>query len=355
MTPRSSRPCVAWIVFRSLAFLMAMTAPAAAVTIDWVTVGDAGNEADTAGLPNPAGGVAYEYRIMRYEWTNSQYVAYLNAVDPDGSNPNGIWRTAMGTNVRGGVSFTSGNANGAKYQARANMGDKPVNYISWFQAARVANWLHNGSETYTISDATATAPQNTGAYTLGTGTNGSAPAKNGDARFWIPTEDEWYKAAYYKGGGMNAGYWIYPTQSDTAPLSVTASLDGQGSAGALGNFANFALGADWNGQDGNVTTVGTNGRASAYGAFDLGGNIGEFNDLTGAAGSSRGLRGANWQAASVSLMSTSGRNSVATDFVQNYSGFRLASPVAVPEPSTLALGLAGFAWAAWAAQRRRRY
>ena len=39
------------------------------------------------------------------------------------------------------------------------------------------------------------------------------------ALFFLPSEDEWYKAAYYKGGGTNAGYWDYPTQSDTAPTA----------------------------------------------------------------------------------------------------------------------------------------
>ena len=113
--------------------------PAAAVTISWVTVGDPGNTADTTGDPNPAGAVAESFRIMTYEWTNTQYVDFLNAVDPDGLNPQGIYNVNMGSDARGGISYTGGNAAGSKYAARTNMGDKPVNYVSWFDAARVSN------------------------------------------------------------------------------------------------------------------------------------------------------------------------------------------------------------------------
>ena len=63
------------------------------------------------------------------------------------------------------------------------MGDKPVNFVSWFDAARVANWLMNG--------ATGTSSTETGAYTLvGGQTSGTAPARNSDATFYVPTEDQ---------------------------------------------------------------------------------------------------------------------------------------------------------------------
>jgi hypothetical protein len=101
-------------------------ASARAVTIDWVTVGDPGNTADTSGNPNPAGAVADAFRIMEYEWTNSQYTEFLNSVDPNGTNPNSVYNALMGSNARGGISFTSGNASGSKYAIRSNMGDWPA-------------------------------------------------------------------------------------------------------------------------------------------------------------------------------------------------------------------------------------
>jgi formylglycine-generating enzyme required for sulfatase activity len=176
---------------------------------------------------------------------------------------------------------------------------------------------------------------------------------NPGATFYIPTENQWYKAAYYKGGSTNAGYWTYATQSDTVPTSVTAGSTGIGSSGSTGNFANYSSGAVWNGRTGNVTTVGTNGGASAYGAFDMSGNVNEWNDLTGDAGSSRGLRAGSWFDAA-STLSSPIRSSInpSSEFV--WYGFRLASPVPVPEPSTHAIALAGLACGGYSLFRRRR-
>jgi formylglycine-generating enzyme required for sulfatase activity len=322
---------------------MGFAVPAAhAVTIDWVTVGDPGNAADTTGY----GAVADAFRIMKFEFTNAQYTGFLNAVDPSGTNPNGVYNTNMGSNARGGISFTSGAASGSKYAIRTDMGDKPVNYVSWFDAARVANWLQNGQGSGSTE---------TGAYTLNGATSGTAPAVNSGASYLLPTEDQWYKAAYYKGGSSNAGYWDYATQSDTDPTAATAGGTGIGSAGlgSTDNSANFNSAASWNSQTGNVTTVGTNGGASAYGAFDMSGNLHEWNDLTGAAGSSRGLRGGNWLFDAF-FLSSSFRTTAAPSDGNSFIGFRLASTVAVPEPSTLALLAAGLACGGYGFIRRRR-
>ena len=201
------------------------------------------------------------------------------------------------------------------------MGDKPVNFVSWFDAARVSNWYQNG--------ATSSSSTETGAYTLvGGQTTGTAPAVNSGATFSVPTEDQWYKAAYYKGGGTSAGYWDYATQSNTLPTAVTAGSTGIGSAGSTGNFANYDNGAAWNSQNGNVTTVGTNGGPSAYGTFDQSGNVFEWNDLTGDADSSRGLRGGDWSHGASSV-SSSVRYSYDPSGELSYIGFRLASPVSV--------------------------
>jgi sulfatase modifying factor 1 len=325
------------------ALLGLLAVPAhAQVTLDMVTVGDPGNTADTTTY----GAVADSFQIMKFEFTNQQYTDFLNSVDPNGTNPNSVYNASMGSNARGGISFTSGNAPGSKYAFRTNMGDKPVNYVSWFDAARVSNWLMNGGTTSSSTE--------TGAYTLvGGQTSGTAPAVNPGATFYIPTEDQWYKAAYYKGGNTNAGYWDYATQSDTAPTAVTAGLTGIGSSGSTGNFANYNSVASWNGQTGNVTTVGTNGGASAYGAFDMSGNVWEWNDLTGASASARGLRGGYWSF-DASRLSSSGRFTDAPSYERNFVGFRLASPVAVPEPSTWVMGLAGIACGGWQALRRRK-
>jgi len=95
-------------------------------------------------LPDSSLPVADSFQIMKFEWTNAQYVQFLNAVDASGTNPNAVYNTNMDSNPRGGISFTSGASDGSKYAAKTNMGEKPVNFVSWFDAARVANWLQNG-------------------------------------------------------------------------------------------------------------------------------------------------------------------------------------------------------------------
>ena len=177
---------------------------ARAVTIDWLTVGDPGNAADTA--PAGYGAVADAFQIMKYEFTNQQYTEFLNSVDPNGTNPNSVYNSNMGSGARGGISFTSGAASGSKYAARSNMGGKPVNFVSWFDAARVSNWLMNG--------ATGTSSTETGAYTLNDATSGNAPAVNPGATFYVPMEDQWYKAAFYQGGARTRA-------TGTTPRRVT--------------------------------------------------------------------------------------------------------------------------------------
>ena len=312
----------------------------AQVTIDWVTVGDPGNRADTA--PAGYGDVATSFQIMKYEFTDQQYTDFLNSVAA--TDTYSLYNANMGSNARGGI--TRRGASGSyTYAVMSNMGDKPVNYVSWFDAARVSNWLVNG--------ATGTSSMETGAYALNNATSGNAPAVNNGATFYIPTEDQWYKAAYYKGGSTNAGYWDYATQSDSDPTAATAGSTGIGSSGSTGNFANYNAVADWNSLNGNVTTVGTDGGASAYGAFDMSGNLYEWNDLTGAAVSSRALRGGSWLD-SAFYLSSSLRNSIGPSDEFNDFGVRLASPVAVPEPSTWVMGLAGLACGGYSMFCRRK-
>jgi formylglycine-generating enzyme len=325
--------------------LCLLSSPAGAVTIDMVTVGDPGNTADTTTY----GAVADAFQIMKFEFQNSQFADFLNAVAA--TDTYSLYNSNMGSNARGGIT-RSGTPGSYTYAIRTNMGNKPVNYVSWFDAARVANWLQNGQGSGSTE---------TGAYTLvGGQTSGTAPAANSGASYLLPTENQWYKAAYYKGSGTNAGYWDYATQSDSDPTAVTADATGIGSAVGtgnvgVGNFANYSQGADWGSpvQDGNVTTVGTNGGASAYGAFDMSGNLYEWNDLTGASGSSRGIRGGGWYS-NAFVLSSSDRFTLDPSNGFDNVGFRLASPVAVPEPSTWVMGLAGIACGGWQMYRRRR-
>ena len=77
-----------------------------AVTIDWVTVGNPGNANDTIGAGY--GAVASSYQIGKYDVTICQYTEFLNAADPNGTNTNGIYNAAMGTDLNSAGIFVHG-------------------------------------------------------------------------------------------------------------------------------------------------------------------------------------------------------------------------------------------------------
>jgi len=300
-----------------------ITSASASITMDWVNVGHAGNAADTTGY----GAVAYAYQIGKNEVTNDQYTAFLNAADPTGANANGIYNASMGSIARGGITYTAGAGSGSKYTIRTNMGNKPVNFVSWYDSARFTNWLGNGQGSGSTE---------TGAYTL-SGNTGII-TKNVGASVYLPSEDEWYKAAYYDptpGAGGGDNYWLHATQSDTAPTVGSANSTGEiTNPGA--NVANYASGADWGTpvQNGNVTTVGSAAANNYFGTADQGGNVWEWNDAV-ISGSSRGLRGGSFVLGEGSLRASNRTYGVPTVEV-NGIGFRVAS---VPEPTSLLLTL----------------
>lgn len=286
----------------------------AQIAIDWVTVGNAGN------APDPItgfGAVSYEYRIGRYEVTNAQYAAFLNSVAA--SDPNGLYNTRMGSDPRGGI-IRSGTDGAYTYMVKPNMGNQPVNWVSWYDAARMCNWMTNGQ---------GVGGTESGIYTLAGPT--TVTAINGNLsnpkQVFIPNEDEWYKAAYHQPfsqGGDVDDYWLYAIRSNSAPIPVAATIIGDVASPAQ-NRVNFNLGADWNGQNGNVTTVGSTGSSSFYGASDMNGNVWEWNETP--IGNSRGLRGGCWDNFELNLRSTHRNFGSPSNEFDGVDGFRLASPL----------------------------
>lgn len=183
----------------------------------FVSVVDAGNSNDSTGY----GAVSYFYSIAQYLVTNCEYAVFLNAVAA--TDTYNLYNTSMNSDDRGGIT-RSGSSGSYTYSVKTNMGNKPVNYVTWFDCARYCNWLHNNKPSGSQNSSTT----EDGAYTLNGATTGNAVPSNNDAKYHLPTENEWYKAAYYKGGGTNAGYWTYATQSNTAPTCVTADVNGNG-------------------------------------------------------------------------------------------------------------------------------
>lgn len=292
------------------------------ICIDTVNVGDAGNLADT---DTGYGAVSYDYAIGKYEITVTQYVAFLNAVADVPANPAvaALWKPEMEDTVSylsAGLIRRSGSGTTADPYVYAeipdttlgqNSGRRGILNIEWFSAARFANWLHNG--------ATKTASTETGAYSLNGATSGVF-MKNADARWWIPTEDEWYKAAYYDPtkSGVNK-YWKYPTRSDDLPV---AELFPGGS-----NSANYDSPAALEGH--RVTPVGAYaGSVSYYGTYDQAGLMWEWNDAvyTDYSGTplTRGMRGGSWSLGMINV-SKFGPRDYEADYDDDDSGFRLAT------------------------------
>jgi len=203
-----------------------------------------------------------------------------------------------------------------------------VTYVSWFDAARFSNWLVNGQ---------GIGGTETGAYTLNGATSGIIE-KNSGASWYIASEDEWYKAAYYSPGASTDSYWLYPTQSDTAPGNVVGSGANQANY-YTGNYS-VTQSASYSGSQNYLTDGGAfSGSASHYGTYDQGGNVWEWNDAV--IGSSRGLRGGTWSDY-YGVLQSSYRNLISPAFENSLVGFRVAS---VPEPSTaMLLGIVGAGW-----------
>jgi sulfatase modifying factor 1 len=335
---------------------------ARAVTIDLVPVGNPGNANDTTGY----GGVAYDYQIGKYEVTIGQYTEFLNAVAA--TDTYSLYNSNMATSAyiagisrtgaSGAYSYSVIAASGSAPFGGVSAANRPITFVSWFDSARFANWLANGQPT---GAQTSTTTEN-GAYNLNGATSGTARARNvtnpntgATPTYVIPTENEWYKAAYYSPvlNSGSGGYYTYATQSNTAPGNIIS-----GAANQV-NYNNGVYSVTQSASDSEsqnfLTDVGAfSGSGSFYGTFDQSGNVFEWNDLTGAAGSSRGLRGGNWSSISASDLSSSDRSTVAPSFGNDTAGFRLASPVPVPEPSTWVMGAVGLACVAWRSVRRGR-
>jgi len=300
------------------------------VNVETVTVGDAGNAADTNGY----GGVAYEFNIGKNEITIGQYVAFLNSVAA--SDHYGLFTTNYNTasdvlgirrqGASGSYTYSAiATGNSPITYTPEGISNRPVSYTTWFSAARFANWLHNG--------ATNGASTETGAYTLNGATSGFI-ARNLDARWWIPTEDEWYKAAYYRRGNRNAGYWLYPTQSSVAPGNRVLSISNQANIALPDGNGKYSLTQNWYVAGPNyLAAVGSySGSAGPYGTFDQGGNLQEWTDAV--QGDLRIARGGNFRS-SPQEISSSARAAIVPTWWNASTTIRLATTAPLPQLPTL--------------------
>ena len=318
----------------------------------WVAVGNPGNATDTRYSSNPAdtrytgisaGAVAYEYNIGKYEVTAGQYCAFLNAVAA--TDTYGLYNASMDSDSYGCQITRQGTSGSYEYDfsgrpsgTEADWANRPVNYVSWGDAVRFANWLTNGQPTMAQGNGST----ETGAYNLnGAMTNAELMAvvvpsaaqretwSNGTKSYFLLTsEDEWYKAAYHDmTAGLAETYFNYPTSSNTVPSGVLVEPTDPGNNATFYQIGDIIGSPYWR------TEVGAHENSdSPYGTFDQGGNVEEWNEAVFVEYASRGKRGGTFNFSG---------GTHASDWSSNYPtyenyflGFRVAS---VPEPATLAL------------------
>ncbi len=318
----------------SLVLWFCVVSSATAVTIDWSPVGNPGNAPDFTGY----GAIGYEYNIGTYDVTVGQYTDFLNAVAK--TDPYGLYNTLMATDLNIAGIARNGSLGSYTYSIIGSSANLPITYVSWGDAARFSNWLQNAQPTGT-EDAGTT---ETGAYTLNgavTYTELNAVTRNADATVFIPSEDEWYKAAYYDPGSNS--YNQYPFSSNTVPTSAPP-----GSTPNTGNFYDFATGfavtgpTSYDPNQNYLTDVGAyTASGSPYGAFDMGGNVWQWNEALIDGSYFRGLRGGSWFYPH--SLASSDRYAERPADESFYIGFRVAT---VPEPGTgvLAIVACGLMW-----------
>jgi sulfatase modifying factor 1 len=320
------------------------------VVMETVPIGNPGNAGDTR---YPDGGVAsfgavsYAYNIGKYEVTAGQYTEFLNAVagvDTFGLYNTYMWSQPSGCKIeRFDGSGTAGDP--FQYRVTSDRADRPVNYVSWGDAARFSNWMHNGQP----SGIQGLSTTEDGSYFLDGAVSDTellAITRKPQATWVIPSEDEWYKAAYHKNNGVAGGYWDYPTSNNSEPGYV----NNDGVLIPVGGF--FAEGGNDPGNyatydgDGGINGIGSpywltevgewEHSASPYGTFDQGGNVFEWNEAV-LYDSSRGLRGGSFDGPENRMHARTrySYSGVAYPTNEQYlHGFRVAE---VPEPTSLTL------------------
>jgi formylglycine-generating enzyme required for sulfatase activity len=272
-----------------------------AFSMDFVTIGNPGNAADTTGSPNPAGSVAYTYNLGKYEVSRGQI---------DKANSAG----SLGITMANMSSYGIDGGNGV---------NRPATGVSWYEAAKFVNWLNTstgGTAAYKFDGS--------GNFQLWSSTDAGYNAnnmfRNSLAKYVIASGNEWYKGAYGKADGSWSNF---PNGTDIAPTAV-----------ASGTVANTAVyGQSWSTGPADIENAGG---LSPYGTMGQGGNVWEYNETPYYGNNDTALvepelRGGAWYYPSDGL-DASDLGVIIKDPPSDYFnfGFRIAS---VPEPSSLSL------------------
>jgi len=341
----------------------------AKIQVQMVTVGDPGNAPDTAIMNDGTtgyGSVDYIFNIGKFDITQAQYAAFLDA--KGATDTYGLYSQSAGTDTQNGI-VRSGSPGSYTYSVSPTYATLPAVDVSLYDAIRFVNWLTNGqgnrdTETgsYTLTNPTyyASLGYTEWTVTVPSAAQRAAWSTSSTVHYLVPSEDEFYKVAYYKGGGTNAGYWSYPTQTNSSPISEPPP-GASNSMNVASPITGFALTHSTINDPSQVysTEVGAYSLAlGAYGTLDQGGDVRQWTDTytvpkppeITATGNDYVIRGSSWfdveSASSFRLQNDA-------DLQDSLTGFRITSVGGVPEPSSGALLIVAVAMAilVWAASR----
>lgn len=262
----------------------------------YVRIADSRNDGDI--VNQFKGQVNYEYLIARTELSNASYCRFLNAVATI-SDQYGLYDVNMAIGACGGIYRIKKNGK-FRYFCKKGWENRPIVYVKFYDIARFANWMHYGCPNTGKSEiGTTEGTYNKGAYNTSdfeevrSGKKAPYPTfgkRNKGARYWIPSENEWYKAAYYDPQLIgNRKYHDYPTRTSDAPLLSEANY-------MVNNH--FSVGAPYF-----VAPVDSFANSpSYYGTLQQGGNVWEWiEDWQYGIIGNRGLRGGSWSYTSYGL------------------------------------------------------
>ena len=223
--------------------------------LEFVSIGNPMNAADP---DTNLGSVSYPYRISKYTISQKNW---------DKAVSSGLQNASSSTD-HGGVGLAGENT--------------PTNNVSWYEAAAFVNWLNTSKGYQPAYNLTFS----NGAWSMllwsveGSWSQGGVNRyRHKNAHYFLPSDNEWYKAAYYdpnKPGG--AGYWMYPTGSDTPPEQVSNTGTGKGGAGWNYGGAGTDPGttvyglASWSAP----ADINACGGLSPYGTMGQGGNVAQW-------------------------------------------------------------------------------